>query len=230
MIRHGQASFGKVNYDKLSQKGIIQSRILGQHFAAMGVQFDEIYSGSLLRQRETLTEFCSFYKKSGFSLPAPAVLDEFNEHKTEKVLSKIIPELLVEQPQLQSDLDNILDKKSFQRVFESAMQRWVTGNYQDKQINKWEDFLNDVDRGINLIMQKKGAEKNIALFTSGGPIAAAVKKAIGLSDENVLNIEWQIVNSSVTRFKFTQKRIMISVFNDHSHLETESHGDLVTYR
>ena len=32
MIRHGQASFGKEDYDKLSDGGLRQARILAHHF------------------------------------------------------------------------------------------------------------------------------------------------------------------------------------------------------
>ena len=33
LARHGQASFGKKNYDELSELGITQARMLGAHYA-----------------------------------------------------------------------------------------------------------------------------------------------------------------------------------------------------
>jgi broad specificity phosphatase PhoE len=53
LIRHGQASFGAEDYDRLSELGRRQSQVLGEYFRGAGVVFDAVYSGDLLRQRET---------------------------------------------------------------------------------------------------------------------------------------------------------------------------------
>jgi len=55
-VRHGQASFGADSYDKLSDKGVEQVRILAQHWLEIGEQFDYLYHGTLLRQKETAKE------------------------------------------------------------------------------------------------------------------------------------------------------------------------------
>ena len=56
LVRHGQASFGAESYDKLSAKGVEQAKILAQHWQGLSENFDHIYSGTLLRQRETAHE------------------------------------------------------------------------------------------------------------------------------------------------------------------------------
>ena len=53
LIRHGQASFGAENYDKLSELGCRQAEVAGEYFRDTGIQFDAVYSGDLSRQRET---------------------------------------------------------------------------------------------------------------------------------------------------------------------------------
>jgi TetR/AcrR family transcriptional regulator, cholesterol catabolism regulator len=45
-IRHGQASFGEKNYDRLSSKGVLQVRILGEYPAGIRFGFDEVYCAS----------------------------------------------------------------------------------------------------------------------------------------------------------------------------------------
>src|SRR3546814_13431010 len=40
LIRHGQASFGAGDYDKLSKRGVEQAAVLGQALAARGVKPD----------------------------------------------------------------------------------------------------------------------------------------------------------------------------------------------
>ncbi len=53
LIRHGQASFGAEDYDKLSELGCRQATVVGEYFRDCGVHFDAVYSGDLSRQRET---------------------------------------------------------------------------------------------------------------------------------------------------------------------------------
>src|SRR5262245_43371685 len=53
LVRHGPASSGTDNYDKLSDTGREQARLVGEHFAASGERLDRVYSGSLTRQLES---------------------------------------------------------------------------------------------------------------------------------------------------------------------------------
>ncbi len=53
LVRHGQASFGEANYDRLSPLGERQAIALGQHWQAGDFSADRAYSGSLQRQRKT---------------------------------------------------------------------------------------------------------------------------------------------------------------------------------
>jgi len=68
------------------------------------------------------------------------------------------------------------------------------------------------------------------VFTSGGPISATVQAALGLTDEKTMEVSWQIMNASVTRFKYSGKKIGLAGFNDISHLELENDSELLTYR
>ncbi len=56
LIRHGQASFGKADYDQLSHKGTEQSQILGKYWQSMSTP-DKLYAGDLLRHGQTLEHF-----------------------------------------------------------------------------------------------------------------------------------------------------------------------------
>ena len=53
LVRHGQASFGEADYDRLSELGHKQSRRLGEYFAAKGITFDAVVTGTLRRHAET---------------------------------------------------------------------------------------------------------------------------------------------------------------------------------
>ncbi|CAN5682201.1 hypothetical protein BH10ACT10_BH10ACT10_28160 [soil metagenome] len=53
LVRHGQASWGTDDYDRLSARGEEQSRLLGAALAARGVHPDLVLRGSMLRHRQT---------------------------------------------------------------------------------------------------------------------------------------------------------------------------------
>ena len=53
LVRHGQASFFTDDYDKLSEMGHRQARVLGEYWICHGEHWDEVYHGSLRRQRES---------------------------------------------------------------------------------------------------------------------------------------------------------------------------------
>lgn len=227
MIRHGQASFGQKNYDKLSDLGHRQSHVLGERLLNTDVRFDAVYSGTLARQIDTATIVSSVFDAHGIGLPQIQQLDAFNEYESESVLRGLIPAMIEDHTLSREDVDRIFDdQKSFQRVFETVMRRWVSGTHTLPGMIQWEEFCQTVEKGIAHIMNTGGRGSNIALFTSGGPIAAAVRRALQLSDPVTIQVSWQVVNTSVSCFKFTQNRFMLSTFNEHSHLEKTS----ITYR
>ena len=81
LVRHGQASFGADDYDKLSDLGWRQSRWLGEYLAARGTRFDRVIRGSLRRHTETLDGI-----GEGMGKPLDgredARLNEYDSHST----------------------------------------------------------------------------------------------------------------------------------------------------
>ena len=110
------------------------------------------------------------------------------------------------------------------------MNRWTKGEYKASGIPRWDDFTRHVGLGVDKIATRHGAQKQLAVFTSGGPISVAVRSALGLSDRMTLEISWQLMNASVTRIKYNSKGIMLAGFNEVSHLELEGDSNLLTYR
>ena len=53
-MRHGQASFGTEEYDRLSELGCRQAEVLGEYFEHRDLHFDAVYTGELRRQRKML--------------------------------------------------------------------------------------------------------------------------------------------------------------------------------
>ena len=230
-VRHGQASFGDKDYDRLSPTGVKQAQILAQHMVRTGQSFDAVYSGTLIRQKNTSRELISSFKASGRLIPEPVESGNFDEYDSFMVWETLLPLLIKEEPSLSDDLSKIhSNKKIFQKIFEKVMRRWVSGDFNQPGVPSWSDFKERVEIGISGIMETQGTGRKIIIFTSGGPISAAVQYALGLSDDKTIEISWQIMNASVTRFKYNSSCITLSVFNDITHIEIENDRNLITYR
>lgn len=231
LIRHGQASFGQANYDALSDKGKHQSRLLGTYLRRLNLSFDLIVTGTLTRHLETEEAFFEGYADNG-RLRIPAMrMEAFNEYDSEKIIAAYIGLITAETPSFQADVSQMFQsKRSFQLVFEKIMGRWVEGADHIPGIIKWQDYKATVNDGITRIMAEHGKGRKIAIFTSGGPVGIAVQRALNLSDQDAIRVTWQVVNSSLSRFKCTRDRIMMSTFNEHPHLEEARDKGLVTYR
>lgn len=231
LFRHGQASFGEDNYDKLSPRGVIQSKILARHLAQTGRSFDALYFGEMERQQKTAQECIDYYSKNILSIPRPKICVAFNEYDSFAVWQALVPELTQEDPSLAKDVaDNAGDQKTFQKVFAKVMNRWISGSYHASGIPCWNDFKLRVRQGLADLIARHGARKQIAVFTSGGPISVAVQTALELSDPKTLEVSWQLMNASITRIKYNNRGVMLAVFNDVTHLELERDKALLTYR
>jgi broad specificity phosphatase PhoE len=231
MIRHGQASFGSGNYDVLSERGIRQSAMCASYCHDAGLHFDAVYTGTLQRQRRSAEVFAQYYKEKGIALPEPVILEGFDEYDSRKIIEMQIHEMLADEPSLKDDLDRIFkDRKSFQRIFERAMLRWVSGRHVYEGLEAWERFQGRVADALRAVMNDHGERKRLLVFASGGSISASVQHAAGLSNEETMQLCWQMVNTGITRFKYNSTRITLSSFNNYSHLELSREREMITYR
>jgi broad specificity phosphatase PhoE len=232
LIRHGQASFGSENYDRLSPMGRQQAFILGEHLFEALVVPDAVYSGSMVRQKDTEKEVRACYRKHGRVLPEAAVLSGLDEFDSSAVILSQLPGMQAEDPSIQEHLPRMYEsRESFKRVFEGAMLRWVSGRFDNGRVQTWSDFCARVAGSLKRIMEEQGRGKVILAFTSGGPIAAAMQHVLSLSPEAAIRLNWQVINASYTKFMYNDKRITLAGFNCSSHLDL--HADrlrLVSYR
>jgi broad specificity phosphatase PhoE len=231
LIRHSQASFGKADYDCLSDLGEQQSKILADHFHDLGLEFDAIYSGAQLRHEQTLEPFLEALANSNSIIPLVHTTDAFNEYDSENILKTLIPEAIRQEPKFEADVSAMLQsRRTFQKVYEKIMRNWMRKNTPLKNLETWKTYSDHVSAGLQTIISTEGSGKKIALITSGGPISVYVQKILNLSNENTLQLTWQIMNASVTRLIFSGQRLMLSGFNDVAHLELKKDAKLITYR
>jgi broad specificity phosphatase PhoE len=230
-IRHGQASFGEKNYDRLSPVGIQQAWILGEYLAGIRFVFHAAYCGEMERQRHTAREVMAGFMSAGLAFPSPVTQTAFDEYDAFTVWKNQTQEMIREKTLLPDDLDQTrTDKRKFQMLFERVMMRWISGNHDAPGNIRWMDFVDRVLGGITALTTRHGSGQHIAIFTSGGPISIAMQLALGLSDSKTMEISWQVMNASISRFYFNSRGIFLAGFNDIAHLAMKQDSALLTYR
>ncbi|PSF10700.1 phosphoglycerate kinase [Marinobacter fuscus] len=224
LVRHGQASFGKENYDQLSPRGWEQGRVLGRWLADK-VQPGAVFGGNLQRHRETVEAIATGY---GVALPDMQVLEGLNEFNHLEVVERLKPEWADKQVMARDLASFPKPARAFQQVFEQAVLRWVSGEHDADYAETWCGFRVRVNDALErLLALAEGADVIVA--TSGGPIAVIAQSLLELSDRKTLELNSVIANASVSRLLYSGPRRSLSVFNNYSHLEAEDTA-LVTFR
>ncbi|NQZ87959.1 MAG: histidine phosphatase family protein [Saccharospirillaceae bacterium] len=234
LIRHGQASFGKADYDQLSDKGIAQSELLGKYWQSQSTP-EKIYAGDLLRHGQTLEHFLLGYQSKEPSVTLHSGFNEFNhvdllacyDARWNNFARMAVT--VGKQPGA---------NKIFQKEFAQALERWTCGKNDSDYKESWPQFqtrcitsLKDV---INQELSVKNKQKNkrtkdICIFTSGGVIAVIIQHILGLSNEKALVVNQQLRNTSVTKLLCSGDSLNIDYLNNYGHLTLEG-ADWVTFR
>lgn len=226
VIRHGQASFGQGDYDRLSEVGLRQAGLTGRHLCAAGVAPQSVYLGALLRQRQTAQAALE-----GQDPPALVELPGLDEYDSAAILKALLPAMLREEPTLEASLEGMYqDRRAFQKVYEGAMRRWVSGRYDLEGCETWRSFQERAADAWRQVLAQRRRGGAVLAFTSGGPIAVILQKALGLNDQMALRMTWVIKNASITSFFHNGRDLTLSCFNSTAHLERHGDPRLLTYR
>jgi broad specificity phosphatase PhoE len=247
LVRHGQASFLERDYDKLCPNGEEQSRLLGEYWLQRCGALSGVYCGPRVRQRETARIVAESYRSAGVDFPEAVVMSEFDEYHAEAVLRECLPQLLPGDSEIRemhrvykasSESGDFGDRpsnerlsndrrKTFQKLFEAVISKWVAGEVTAPGVESWTDFCLRVQRGLEQVVRNTPPAANAVIFTSAGAIGAAMRMALHLSAADTLQLTWMSRNASFTSFLASGERFTLSTFNAHPHLDGDG---LLTYR
>ena len=230
LVRHGQGSFGSGNYDKLSELGCEQSRLVGQHFAEIGTRIDAVYSGTLVRQRETAELLAQAYAGEASS-PLPVVSDpDFNEYDGDAILKHYAASLGAEELKRAGFPELLRERRKFQLFLERAARAWVDGELVAESLLSWTAFHGRIAEALVRIMREHGRGKTLVVCTSGGVIGTTVAHVLGMRNHIGIELNWAVHNASLTRLIYSEDKVSLSMFNAIPHLERPDRKQLITYR
>lgn len=224
LIRHGQASFGQADYDRLSPTGHQQSRVLGEGLKHLGLDVHATVRGSMRRHAETATACLE-----AMGHDEDSRIDEgFNEYDHDEVLRVFRPAFATPEGVAAALAAAADPRAEFQKLFAAAVARWTGGEHDADYSESWSAFRRRCIDGLDRAVANGGSGHNTLVFTSGGAISVIVQHLLGLSDRDVLRLNWIIANTSVTRLIYGNGKCTLSYFNNYRHVE----GDraLLSYR
>ncbi|RKR36119.1 histidine phosphatase family protein [Paraburkholderia sp. BL17N1] len=218
LVRHGQASLGSQDYDRLSDTGKQQSIWLGEHFARNGIRFDRVMTGSLLRHAETLDAIRLATSGADVECEIHPGLDEYDFHALFRALCD-------------KDLRLVESAKRSPREFFKALRAvlhlWCECALDDRVPETWRAFQKRV-AAARAAIQQCGARR-VLVVTSGGVIGAFMQQILQAPAAMAIELNMQVRNSSVTHCFFNREAIQLSSFNGIAHLDDPLRRAFQTY-
>jgi broad specificity phosphatase PhoE len=219
LVRHGQASFGSADYDRLSDLGRQQSRWLGEYFRDRGVTFRRVVAGSLKRQRDTAAEL----------LDAMGVQQEVLEHAG---LDEYRGEALYHA--LTGGRDPIehqnCDYRDYWRTLKGAMLAWTRDELTSVP-ETWAQFGARTRAALEFTTSGLDREDAVLAVSSGGAISRAVGAILGVSGETAIEFNLQFRNSGFAELIVADggRSLRLVSFNSIPHLDTPERRAAITH-
>lgn len=209
LLRHGQASFGATNYDQLSDLGRRQAAVCGAVLPQA-----PLVSGTLLRHQQTAT--------AAFPQMDVVMNADWNEFDYMDVIRAYRPSIDSHDALLRAMQSAHDPKRAFQQLYLAAIERWVSGHYDNDYAESRSAFCARVSRALAALQGK-----TVIVVTSGGPIAVVMQQLLSLSETATRQIEVGLVNAGISIVANTSAPRLITL-NSYSHLEV--HNERVTFR
>ncbi len=251
LIRHGQASFGQRDYDQLSALGLEQAQVLGRALSLRIAGFAGVLSGTMQRQQQT-AEACldEFTQASAARVASSLEVGEhiafepykrwqdarWNEYDHADILQGLGPDFASAE-----SINHFIKKQSEPKValeesFNAAMQRWMSGDYDDEYVETWEAYQSRIHSALDSVLRVMREPEpvtpyhDIAVFTSGGVIAVIAQALLGVPSERMMQLNWTLMNCAVTKLVVTRDRLFVATLNEHVHFEQLYKRRLITYK
>ncbi len=217
LVRHGQASAGAEDYDQLSGRGYEQARLLGEQWAAEGLAPDSVYVGPRKRHRQTAETVAGALSDAW---PEPVFFDGFDEHDAYEVLMHSIPVLaetdawVAERAECYT-ADGQVASRAYFDLYKEVTRRWVRGELalDGTPFEPWPDFRSRVEAALAEVIQREGRGRTVVVVTSSGPVSVAAGLALGLDDEGMMALSWNVQNIAVTEVLYDGESTALKTFN-----------------
>jgi broad specificity phosphatase PhoE len=232
-IRHGQAG-SRQDYDRLSDIGARQAERLGEWFARQPVRFDQAFSGTLVRQRETAEAARQACLRSGAPFPEITTDPCWDEFDLDAVYRGIGPQIASHDEEFRRQFDELRQQsKDAQSAIHrrwspcdiTVVRAWIDAGYEFAG-ESFESFATRVRSGAERL-HGDGRNRQVAVFTSATPAAVLAGMALGLDGRRIMQLAGVTYNTSMTVVRVDKDLVRLFQFNTVPHLDA---AELLTHR
>jgi broad specificity phosphatase PhoE len=199
LLRHGQASFGAADYDRLSDLGRRQAQVAGAELARRGVRAPVVVSGTLARQRDT-AEIAA----AALGVEVTGADPRWNEYEAHRAVDEYLGG---------PGATDGLTSAEFQRHLDVVITRWI-----EDRTEFWSDFAGGAVAALGELAASLPPGSDAVVATSAGLTAALVGSMLGASAAGVVSLNRVSVNASITTIVAGSSGLSMVSFNDHAHL------------
>lgn len=225
LIRHGQASFGEPDYDKLSVTGKEQALVLGRHLRGRLRSAEHVQTGTMRRHLQT-AQGCL----QGLNWDLPTVANAgWNEYDHDEVLNRYKPQYRNRARLVAELASSRHPRRAFQEIFAAAIERWMDGAHDADYAETWPQFRQRCVQALHDLSTQMTKGQTAMVFTSGGPITAVVQELMGIPAQNIFRINWTLANCGATKIISSERGLFLSSLNEHTAFEGDFQ-ELITYR
>jgi len=213
LVRHGQASAGSDNYDRLSPLGRQQASMLGSWWARQGFKPELACHGSLERQRDT-AQLATTDLGDDIHREELIDLDEYDHRQVDMHYGE----------GAKSDHPESMTYDDYAGI----MNRWRGAQNQPATLESWDSFSQRGWQAIRQLHSDFADVEHLAFFTSGGIIATVVASVLDLDMHHTIDAIWRIRNASITTLHFDGDQARLIDFNTIPHLQEHGDASLIT--
>lgn len=210
LVRHGQANSAatdEAGYDRLSELGHRQAMWLGEWMASTDPHFDRIVTGTLTRQRQTI---------SAMGYTATAADARLNELTYFALAQAMEAQHGVKAPDAAHD---------FARYLPAVIAHWS----EDRLVGVPETFGSFNARIIALVDEIAAQPGRSLLITSGGVIGMVMRHVLNLDTATMTRMMLRTHNSSLHRLRHIHGDLVLDSFNATPHLDATDRAHARTF-
>jgi broad specificity phosphatase PhoE len=210
-VRHGQASFGAANYDKLSDLGHQQAEWLGTYLVQTVGRFDHVVSGDLMRHRQTLA-----------GIRKALHHDECIEDNRLNEMAYFVMEQAYRKKTGAQLPGSAL---ALERHFTAVMQAWERGEIASAP----EKYLDFQCRILQSVQDITAEGQKVLIVSSGGPVGILMRHVLSLDLAATTELILGTYNASITRFLVRGDSLRLMQFNGIAHLDSPDRQHALTF-
>jgi broad specificity phosphatase PhoE len=244
LVRHGQASFGAGDYDRLSALGHEQARAVGVALRERGVVPAVVVHGGLRRQRETAEAIATTWADAPDGPPPLREDARWDEYDHEGLLTALAADPDYAARAAAGVAGGSDPARAFQAALDEALERWTGGVFDDAYAESFGAFGERVGLALDEVVARASeatadparpaevagtapgdrrgerAPRSGAtvVVSSAGAIGAVVAALLRLDPEAWSALNRVAVNTGITTVVAGARGRSVVSFNEHGHL------------